>query len=190
MNLGDLETILEGGKETQNIEFKGPCQWECQIFIKDILAMANLIDGGLIVIGVKEDKNNGCFKRTGLTKKQIKTYKIDEMKDQASNYADPFVDFDVYFLKDSGGKNYVIIKVFPFEEIPVICKKDGKDIKKGTMYYRSRNRRPESAPISNSYEMREIIRIATLRMMQKKEEFHFKAEDAVEKKLNEEIEDL
>lgn len=195
MNTQELEAILEGGSETQRIEFKGPCQWNCQTFIKDILAMANLIDGGLIIVGVEENKEfnsseNKRFQRKGLTPKQINTLNEDIMRDQVSNYTDPFVDFKVFRIKDTHDLEYVVIKVFPFEEIPVICKKDGNDVKKGVIYCRSKKRRPESAPVSDSYEMREIIKIATLRMMRKKQELGYKVENSIEEKLNKELGEL
>jgi predicted HTH transcriptional regulator len=189
MTTDELESKLEGGTETQTIEFKGACYWDVNTFAKDILAMANVQDGGYIIVGVKELDDN-TFQREGITEDQMNSYKIDIMKDQISNYADPYVDFTVEFLKDREGRTYAVIRVFPFEEIPVICKKESHDTKKGVIYYRNRSGRAGSAPVSNSYDMREIIRRAAIKMMQREIEVGFSVEPSIKKKFDEELEGL
>lgn len=118
MTTEELEEKLEGGTETQTIEFKEACEWDEKIFAKDILVLSNVQDGGYIIIGVKE-LNNGTFEREGISATQKASYKIDEMKDQLTKYADPHVNFIVNFPKDRNGKEYAVIRVFQFEEVPV-----------------------------------------------------------------------
>lgn len=188
-----LEKILEDLKETQRVEYKSACSWDEDIFCRDILAMANVQDGGYIIVGVRE-LPDGTFEREGVTEEQKNSFKIDIMKDQMNKYADPYVDFDVKSYEYKG-KTYVVIRVYPFDEIPVICKIDSKTTKKGVIYYRSRNRRPESAPVSNSYDMKEIIERAVAKMWQKKRELGFTVESpmmnfSVREKLDEELEGL
>lgn len=148
-----LESILDGGKETDSIEFKGAMDWDKNTLIKDILAMANVIDGGKIIVGVEDV----TFKRVGLTKSQIQTYVIDNMRDQVAEYADPRVVFNLTVMTDLFGLDYAVIEVEPFEDIPVICSRDGKDVNRGTIYFRSRNRKPASARVDNSSDMREMV---------------------------------
>lgn len=186
MDTQELEEILEGGAETQRIEFKAMCNWDVTSLAKDILALSNIRDGGYIIIGVKD----ATFERQGVNASQKETYQVDIMKDQITAYADPHVMFSVVFPKDKDGKEYVVIKVSEFEDVPVICRKNSADTRSGTLYYRNKNRRVESAPISNSYDMRDIITQAAIKMMRRIDDYDLKVESSVGDKLNEELEGL
>jgi predicted HTH transcriptional regulator len=169
MNIEELESKLEGGIETTSLDVKCACDWSVDSLAKDILAMSNLKDGGYIIIGVEDN----TFNRQGITPEQKETYNIDIMRDQMAPYADPYVNFTVEYLKDENSKEYAVIKVLPFEEIPVICKKDSRDTKKGAIYYRNKDTRVNSGSVSNSYDMRDIIETATIKMMKRRIEAGF-----------------
>lgn len=126
--------------------------------------MANVRDGGIILIGV-EDKT---FARQGLEDADAASYDIDIMRDQLSPFADPLVEFGVSFPKDRQGRVYAAIKVLSFREVPVICKRSDQkcSVRAGAIYYRNSNRRPESAPVSNYYDMRKIVTLAAIRTRQ------------------------
>lgn len=188
MNTHELEELLEGGAETDRVDFKASCKWAVNAFAKDILALSNVRDGGYIIIGVQEKENS--FERKGVDPEHKSTFNIDAMKDQISPYADPHVNFQVYFPKDQKGLEYVVIKVFQFEEVPVICSKDSSETKKATIYYRNRDRRAESAPISNSYDLRSVIDEAAVRMMRRMHGLGLSVEPNVKKKLDEELQGL
>lgn len=175
METDELEKLLEGGLETPQLDFKDSCPWNARSFAKDILAMTNTIDGGRIIVGVAE-KPKGVFIRKGITVDHKKTYQVDIMKDQLAKYADPFVEFSVYFLKDSNGIEFGVIRVDPFIEVPVICKVPDEDsgLIAGGVYYRNRNRKVESALVSNSYDMRDIIERAMLKMRYKAKQVGYK----------------
>lgn len=160
MDQEQLERLLEAATETQTFEVKGAMAWDEKGLAKDILALANVRDGGYIVIGV-EDRT---FERQGVDEATMATYEIDIMRDQMTKFADPHVDFSVSFPKDRQGLQYVAIRVLSFREIPVICRKNSTDVREGAIYYRTTNRRPESAPINNSYDMRDLITTAAARM--------------------------
>lgn len=186
MTTQELEEKLEGATETQTVEFKDACNWNVGTFAKDILALSNVQDGGYLIIGVEDES----FIRKGISDTQKETYKIDIMKDQMTSYADPHVNFIVQFPKDREQKEYAVIHVFQFEEVPVICRKDSVDTKSGTLYYRNKNRRAESAPVSNSYDMGDIIQLATIRKMKRKVALGFTVTASVEKKLDDELNGL
>lgn len=188
MSTEELELLLEAQTERPNLDFKQDCAWEVIRFAKHLLAMSNLKDGGYIIVGVE----NKHFQRQGVSQKNLDTFKIDIMKDQMAQYADPFVDFEVYkpFGKDK--KTYVAIRVLPFKEIPVICRKDDNNagLQAGVIYYRNSNRRIESAPISNSNDMRDLIILASVKMGKNMDELGltFKSED--KEKLDQELQGL
>ncbi|MEN5086111.1 ATP-binding protein [Sphingobacterium faecium] len=172
MNINELEILIEGQREHPGLDFKASCDWDAKKLTRDILAMSNLPDGGYIIIGVDEVDNS--FVKSGVIAAVRKTYILDEMKDQIGKYADPMVDFDVFFPADSDGLEYVVIKVYSFREIPTICKKDlDKELKIGTIYYRNTNRRTESAAISNVNDLRDIIELSAVRLMQRRKSFGF-----------------
>ena len=165
MEWKDFEALLERGAETQNVDFKESCAWNVKCFAKDILAMSNIEDGGFLIIGMREIKSG--FERIGISETDLQTYNIDLMKDQLSSYADPRTDLVMHIHSDNTGKNYIFIKIFEFDEVPVICKKECKETKQNIIYYRNSNRRPESAPISNTSDLRNLLERAAIKLMKK-----------------------
>ncbi len=187
MKIAELEKLIEGQKEHPGLDFKAACTWDVKKLTKDILAMSNLPDGGYIVIGVDEiDKS---FVKSGVSEELRKTYILDEMKDQIGKYADPMVDFELYFPKDLDGLIYVVIKIFSFRETPTICKRDlDKELKASTIYYRNTNRRVESAAVSNVNDLRDIIELAAVRLMKRRRSFGFIVPDDYYKAYHSNIE--
>ena len=174
MTTEEIEALLDGGEETDRIEFKQAMNWDRNTFVKDILAMANVQDGGRIIIGVEDES----FKRQGVSVAQIETYKIDTMRDQIAPFADPQVIFKVHQPVDRTGLRYVVIDVSPFDEFPVICKRDGADVNVGTIYFRSRAQKPQSARVSNHSDLRDIVERSIARRMQKLRQLGFASPQA------------
>jgi predicted HTH transcriptional regulator len=164
MKTRELEAMLQGGIETPTLDFKAACDWKADSMAKDILAMANVQDGGYIIIGVEEGTT---FIRQGITLKQKESFKLDIMRDQMARFADPRVVFTVEFPRDKDDREYAVIRVLPFDEVPVICAVGNGELRPGIIYYRNSDKRPESAPVSNAYDMRDIISTAAERMMRR-----------------------
>lgn len=172
MSTEEFQRLFEGQTESPSLDFKADIPWDYKKLTKDILAMSNLPDGGHIIIGIEEKGTQ--FVNVGVDQKNCDSYKLDEMKDQVSKYADPMVDFNVYFPEDSNGLKYVVIKIASFKETPILCKKtlDG-ELRASTLYYRNTNKRPESAAISNITDLRDIIELAAVRLIQRRKRFGY-----------------
>ena len=160
MTTEELERLLDGEEETGRLELKQAMEWHKISLAKDILAMANVQDGGRIIIGVVDE----TFERQGVSDEQLATYVPDTMRDQMAVYAEPEVIFSIKTPKDSTGRKYVVIEVREFDELPVICKKTGMidgakrpEFTEGSIYFRSRAQKPQSAAISNATDMRRLI---------------------------------
>jgi len=189
MNTKELEALLEGGIETPRIEFKSCCEFHVRTFAKGILAMSNIRDGGYIIVGVRQLEDDS-FKREGINDDVKKSFKFDDMKDKLAPFTDPHVEFTVEIVKDRENKEYAVIRIFQFNEIPVICCKTQYDLKEGVIYYRSQKGKVSSAPVSNSFDMRDMITNATIKMMQRVKEYGFTVGESVKGKLDDEIEDV
>lgn len=163
MSQQDLCELVLVGEERRNLEYKGPMRWDNKLtkakITKAALAIANIRDGGWVVIGV--DQTNGNFKRIGLKDADAETFKHDDISIYINGYADPFVNLHVTNDVICENKRYVIIKIDEFEEFPVICKKEYPlaGLHEGKIYTRTRKRNENSEALTSS-EMREIIDLA------------------------------
>lgn len=149
---------IEHGREERNIEYKGDISWgepEVKASItKSVLAMSNIRDGGVIVIGVHE--NGEVYEPNGLGKANFANFKQDDVSAYINEFADPYVETTLRQIEYKS-KRFVIIQVLEFSELPVICKKDGlNNLKRGGIYTRPR-RKIESTFVPGQVEMREII---------------------------------
>lgn len=188
MTTKELEELLEGGRETPRIEYKGPMGWNIDTFAKDILALSNIKNGGYIIIGMKETEVG--YQRKGVSREQKGTFKIDIMRDQISSVAVPPVDFSVDFPLDKNGLQFVVIKIYEFKEIPTICIKDSHDTKSSTIYYRNTGRRVESAPISNYHDLRDLLERATSKIRKRWSKLGLILKEELKEKLDRELGDL
>lgn len=160
----ELEQLLQGAEERDNLEFKAGMAWDTSL-VKDVLAMANLQDGGRIVVGLED----GTLSRQGVTEAQAQTFNMDLVKDAVAPFADPYVDLTTEIVKDASGTKFIVITVHPFESLPVICKRDGgskNELQAGTVYYRSKSKRPASARISTAIDMRTVLDFAVVKRME------------------------
>jgi len=163
MSSEELRDWIFHGREERNLEYKPSLSWQDDAtkakVTKAVLAMANLRDGGVIVLGVEDSGANPV----GMKQSDFQSINQDHVLAYVNEYADPFVELIVNNVEFEG-KLFVTIQVQEFLEIPVICKKDNKDqnLRKGVVYIRSR-RMPESAEVRSQTEMREILDLATVK---------------------------
>lgn len=195
MTCDEFYQLVEGGRENRKLEFKSSGAWTDPGFrekvIASILAMSSIQDGGHIVIGIKQVGETVNLE--GMKQEDFDTFNEEETKDKVSNYADSHVDFDVE-KKVCDEKNFVLITVREFEEVPVICKRAGLILKKGSIYVRTKHRRPESVPVPDSNHMREIIDLAVDKKFMKEQKrlkkLGYEPTISDEQKFEDQIKDL
>jgi len=124
--LGALDLCQEG----QGIDFKESERWELLKYqlIKTAIGMANLRDGGIIVVGVSE--RDKTWNLTGIKSEHFGTYDVDIVIDFTNKYASPHVDLDIALVKYRNGKEFLAIYVKEFTDTPIICKKMVQMVKK------------------------------------------------------------
>lgn len=190
VNEEDLIRLLEFGEEDRNIEYKESCPPNIEKLAKSIMAMSNIRDGGYIVFGMKQ-LDSGRFIKEGIKDEHLIEYNKDILLDRINEYADPYVRFSIKTLEYES-KKFLFIIVPEFEEIPVICKRDGRsDLTKGSIYTRTRDRRPESARVRNQTDMREIIELAVDKGIEKMRRRRYLSEIPSGKQLfDEQVKDL
>lgn len=166
-NAADLEFYIQHRKEERYLEYKCSMMWTgddtTKVKVaKAMMAMSNLRNGGVIVIGMKEIRR-GVWEPDGMTAQQVTSFSHDDIAQWVNDYTVPAVQFTVEpFVSDKN--QFVIIQVREFDSVPTVCRKQktlggGDALKPGAIYYRS-NRKNESAPISSEEDMRELIGLA------------------------------
>jgi hypothetical protein len=167
----ELVRLIQAAGESTNIDAKGPMEWDGGAasagLTKDILALANSRDGGVIVLG-KDEAEPGKFNLSGLSEPQAASFETTKVATWVNNHCSPPVKLTCY-RQHYGGVEFVVIAVNEFEDIPAICTKQyeipcpGKKskvlLRKGTIYIRTAN--AESAPLTSIEEMRQLIGLAT-----------------------------
>lgn len=167
----ELIRYIEAAGESTNIDAKGPVKWDgnetSACLTKDILALANCRDGGVIVIG-KSEPQPGKFVLDGVSDDQAASFETTKVATWVNNHGVPHVHL-VCYRQVYDGKQFIVIAVSEFHDVPVICSKQfevsstGKTAKvvlrKGTVYVRTAN--AESAPLSSVEEIRQLIGLAT-----------------------------
>ena len=156
-----LISLILHGAEERNLEYKASMNWGENAtrskVVRAAMSMANIRDGGAIVFGVEETAP-GEFQAVGMPDRDADSFNLDDVMDAVNKYADPFVEMEVDRVIWQG-RQFVVIQVKEFEEIPVVCRKSGVNLKRGAVYTRSR-RKNESVPISSQTEMREVLEMS------------------------------
>jgi hypothetical protein len=157
----DLSVLIRWPREERNLEFKKSMDWADPAtkakLTKSVLAMANLRDGGHIVLGVERQPDD-TYLSVGMQPDHLESFVQDALSSHFSEYADPYIE--ITLLKTTiDGKAFCVIRAIEFAELPVVCKKDGEKLRRGAMYTRSR-RMVETVEVPGQVEMREILDLA------------------------------
>ncbi len=164
----EFADLLSLGHERRGIEFKGCRPRTDRVFFAKVaraaIGMANRRNGGYVIIGVED--SSGTLTPTGLCAEDLRTWKYDDVAVSISGYADPSIGFELETMTYLSNK-YIVITVYEFEEIPILCKNNCGDVlRKGACYVRSRHK-PETSEIPSQEEMRELLELATEKRLRK-----------------------
>jgi excisionase family DNA binding protein len=159
----NLKARILWGREERNLEYKQSMGWgtaETKAKLtKSVLAMSNLRDGGLIIIGVSRQSDDS-YEAEGMAKSDFDSFVQDHIAAHINEFADPYVDLVLIKHALDDGRLFCILEVAEFAELPVVCKRDGVEkLRRGATYIRSR-RMNETVEVPSQVEMREILDLA------------------------------
>jgi len=152
--IGTLDTLIE----VRAVEYKRSESFSSleSHIIKTSMAMANLRDGGLIIIGVARQPSG--LVRTGISAADLNTYDADVILSAINKYAAPAVDAVVATVEHKK-EDYVVIFIEEFSATPIICAKDSAWGNAGSIYIRPRGFVETRTPRSGQ-ELDELIDLA------------------------------
>lgn len=162
----DLTIYIKHGKEERFLEYKAAMNWRNPLtrisIAKAIMAMSNLKEGGVIVIGMRERQKNAWVPE-GLDGEDMASFNQDDIATYVNDKVRPFAQFSLSRV-NLDSMDFVILRVQEFDETPLIVTKqavlNGKSVlTPGEIYYRSR-RKNESAPVASEEDVRELVGLA------------------------------
>ena len=157
-----VENALDRLQEAPGIEFKESASWDTLKWkiIKTALAMGNLRDGGILIVGVSQ--RAGQQPLAGIGEADLATYDPDIVSDQFERFISPEIEFTLVRVpyRDS---TYLTFEFQEFREIPLVCKRrgpDGEGLEAGVVYVRPREGRPRNTKVTDAAQMRELLDLA------------------------------
>lgn len=117
-----VNNALDRCQESKSVDFKESATWndlKWQL-IRTIIAMGNLRDGGIIVIGASE--RGDTWELTGIEDTHLSTYDEDDIIDAITKYASPPIKIEKVLVNYRNGKNFLAIQVHEFVTLPLCAK--------------------------------------------------------------------
>ena len=160
-----LRRLLSQKAEIKNVDYKLTFNWneaskeDKGKIMKDIIAMANSKEGGIILFGV----SNKDMEPEGMPKEDYESFDQTKISDFINNYAYPKVSF-VVEKPEYDGKFFVMITVKEFDKIPILCtdfikSSKGEDIlKKGCIPIRTEG--AQSKWVETADEWKELFELS------------------------------
>jgi len=148
-------------QEARAVEFKGSAPWRDLQFhiVRTGIAMANLRDGGIIIVGVSE--RSGSWHAEGILADHLETYDEDELNDLFTKHASPPVRLELVIVRH-GSVPFLTIRVPEFDLTPVLCQREGPQsarLRKGAIYVRTLGK-PQTMPAEDASHLHELLELA------------------------------
>ncbi len=156
-------SALDRCRESQAIEFKESEVWDSLKWrlIRTLMAMGNLRDGGIIVIGASERGNE--WELTGIRPEHLSTYDIDNIADTLNSYSSPPMEIEIVLVKYRNDKDFLALKANEFEHTPYVCKKNSPDnvrpLFEGEIYIRPPGK-AQTKKVTSAQEMHDLLELA------------------------------
>ena len=155
----EFADLLRRG-EAGGVEFKRAISLDDEGRFKVVraaLGLSNRSDGGYIVMGV-EDPNPDGIEVSGVPDQVVGQWSYDHTADLFAEYADPRIRFELDFYDSDDGK-CLVFRILEFDELPVLCKRDAPDLRRGACYVRPRGK-AETVEVGTQEDMRELVELA------------------------------
>jgi len=188
---------LEVCQESISVEFKSSALWENLKYkiTKNVLAMGNLRDGGVLVVGVSQ--NAGRWELTGVTQEHLATFEPDDMLAFIGRYVSPAFNLDIVRVVHDGTP-FLAIQTREFAETPLVCSRNGPDgpnnegLVPGGVYIRLANP-PQTTRVMDAAQMQDLLDLAAekraRRMLEQGRRIGYHERD-IENRLDQELGDL
>ncbi|MCU7828460.1 MAG: ATP-binding protein [Candidatus Thiodiazotropha sp. (ex Myrtea sp. 'scaly one' KF741663)] len=154
---------LDRCQESQSVDFKESAPWNSLKWhiTRTSMAMANLRDGGIIIVGVSE--RGESWELTGIADDHIGSYDFDVISDFVAKYASIPLELDVVVVRYRDEKSYLAIQVSEFSHLPCICRRnssnESKAFSKSDVLIRPPGK-PQTKKVEDSNEIRDLIELA------------------------------
>lgn len=162
-----ITLALSRCQEQPWLDFKESQPWHVLRWrlLKTMMGMANLRDGGLILVGVAEKDNSWSL--DGIETGDLATYDYDDIIDQLSKYSSPQVVLDIVLHQHDDGNEYLAFHVHQFSQSPVICRKNSPENVKpkdrlaaGDVYVRPTSGKPQTVKVIDAAPLDDLLELA------------------------------
>ncbi len=163
MTLDEIASLIHRRSETPHVDYKEGFEWKKENrdhqlgLIRDMIAMANIQDGGAIVLGV-EDKT---YNVVGLSGPILASLDQSYIGDLLRGYADPTFPFELQRTQIDSC-DVAVIHIPEFVDVPIVCEdsaqsKDQKKLilRRGALYIRTDA--SQTMEISSAEDMRKLL---------------------------------
>ncbi len=162
---------IESPAEFAGTEFKGNYPFDDLKYriAKTAMAMANLRDGGQVIVGVSQDEAQN-FVRDGVDTTNEQTFVQEPLFEFVNSFASPTVDLLTIGI-EYDGKRFVVIAISPFDRTPVVCRRNTPDGTKGADQMREgdffiRTTSPVgTSRVTSAAMMADLLELATVRRL-------------------------
>ena len=188
---------LDRCQESKSVDFKESAPWEDLKWqlIRTSLAMGNLRDGGIIVIGASE--RGDTWDLTGILNDHLSTYDVDDVIDVINKYASPPIKIEIVMVTYRNNNTFLALQVHEFTDSPFVCKKNGPDnnkrLRAGDVFVRPAGK-PRTTRAISADEMQDLLELAAEKRARKILEvahrIGLKPTDTSIKRFEEELEGL